>query len=63
MSVSHTLAKETEIKPLNGPEDWIEWNRKLKDTFGLAGLWKVLTGESAKPTDQDIDKLATWEEN
>ena len=63
MSVSHALTKATEIKPLNGPEDWVEWNRKLRGTLGLAGLWKVLTGESAKPTDQDTDKLAIWEEN
>ena len=63
MSISHALTKATEIKPLNGPEDWVDWNRKLRGTLGLAGLWKVLTGESAKPTDQDTDKLATWEDN
>ena len=51
------------MKPLNGPEDWVEWNRMLRGTLEIAGLWRVLIGESAKQTDQDIDKLATWEEN
>ncbi len=63
MFVSHALTKATEIKLLNGLEDWVEWNRNLRVTLGLAGLWKVLTGESAKSTDQDTDKLAIWEEN
>lgn len=43
---------------LNGLEDWVEWNRKLQDILGLARLWKILTEESAKPTDQNIEKLA-----
>ena len=51
MSISHALTKATEIKPLNRPEDWVDWNRKLRGTLGLVGLWKVFTGESAKPTD------------
>ncbi len=63
MSVFHALTKATEIKLLNRRGDWVEWNRNLRSTLGLAGLWKVLTGKSAKPTDQDSDKLAIWEEN
>ena len=35
----------------------------MQDTFGLSRLWRVFIEESAKPTDQDADKLATWEEN
>ena len=63
MSISYALTKATEIKPLNGPEDLVDWNRKLRGTLGLAGLWKVLIGESAKLIDQDINKLAIWEDN
>lgn len=50
ISISHALTKAIEIKPLNGPEDLIEWKKKLRDIHGLARLWKVLTRESAKPT-------------
>lgn len=58
MSVSHALTKATEIKLLNRLEDSIEWNRKLQGVLGFAGLWRVLIGESTKPTDQNTDKLA-----
>ena len=51
------------MKPLNRPKSWVEWNRNLQGTLGLTGLWKVLTGESAKPTNQDTNKLTIWEEN
>ena len=63
MFVSHALTKATEIEPLNGLEDWIEWNKKLWGTLGLAGLWKVLAKEFTKSTNQDTNKLAIWEEN
>ena len=38
ISIFHALTKATEIKLLNKPEDWVDWNRKLQGTFGLAGL-------------------------
>ncbi len=63
MSVSHAVMKATAIKLLKGPEDWVERNKKLWGKLSLVGLWKVLTEESAKPTDQDTDKLAICEEN
>ena len=63
MSIFHTLTKALKIKALNGLEDWVDWNRKLQGTLGLARLWKVLIRESAKLTDQNTNKLATWEDN
>lgn len=63
ISVSHSLIKITEIKPLNRPKDWPKWNKKLQGTLGLAGLEKVLTAESAKLTNQNIDILKIWNKN
>lgn len=43
-SVTYALQAVSEIKKLNGPEDWEKWNRKLKG-HGLVDLWEILTGE------------------
>lgn len=48
---------------MNRPENWVECNRKLWGILGLAGLENIITKKSAKLTNQDIDKLAIWEEN
>ncbi|MCJ1271778.1 hypothetical protein MMC22_011683 [Lobaria immixta] len=45
-SITSALNKASEIKKLNGPDDWVEWNRKLRGHLGMVGLWKILTGET-----------------
>ncbi len=37
--VTNALAQAAQIKPqLNGPDDWVEWNRKLNGTLAIANL-------------------------
>ena len=61
--VTNALTQAAQIKPqLNGPDDWVEWNRKLNGTLAIANLWKVLTGDKAQPADTD-ESYATWEDN
>lgn len=57
MSISYALTNAMEIKLLNELENWVDWNKKLQGILGLAGLWKILTEEFAKPTDHDTNKL------
>lgn len=58
MFISHLLIKQIIIKQLKGLKDWVEWDRKLQDILGLAGLWKVLTRKSAKLINKNTEKLA-----
>lgn len=61
--ITNALTQAAQIKPqLNGPDDWVEWNRKLNGTLAIANLWKVLTGDKAQPADTD-ESYATWEDN
>lgn len=58
--VTNALTQAAQIKPqLNGPDDWVEWNRKLNGTLAIANLWKVLTGDKAPPADTDFENYAT----
>lgn len=47
---------------LNGPDYWMEWNRKLNGTLAIANLWKVLTGERS-PLAETYKSFAIWEDN
>lgn len=48
-SITSALNKASDIKKLNGPEDWVEWNRHLKGHLGMVDLWEVLTGDQPEP--------------
>ena len=61
--VINALTQATQIKPqLNGPDDWVEWNRKLNSTLAIANLWKVLIRDKDPPANTD-DSYATWKDN
>lgn len=59
------MSRAAQIKPqLDGPDDWVEWNRKLNGTLAIANLWKVLTRNKALLTDTDVESYATfWGDN
>lgn len=59
-SVTYALKTLSKIKKLNGPDDWEEWNRKLKGHLGLVDLWKVLTGERPAPVIGTAEH-STWQ--
>lgn len=44
-SITSALNKASDIKKLNGPDDWVVWNRSLRGHLGMVGLWKTLTSE------------------
>ena len=48
-SVTSSLNEAAKIKKLNGPDDWVEWNRKLRGHLGMVDLWTTLTGTATVP--------------
>ncbi|MCJ1427239.1 hypothetical protein MMC29_005142, partial [Sticta canariensis] len=44
-SIASSLSDASKIKKLNGPDDWVEWNRNLEEHLGMVDLWEILTGE------------------
>lgn len=60
MSEIGVLAEAMKISPLNGPNDWPIWNRKLKGYLSAIGWWKILTGETPQPNIQDDERYQTW---
>lgn len=60
--IASALNKATEIIKLNGPNNWVEWNRRLRGHLGVVGLWKTLTGETPAPATGTPEYIA-WEGN
>ena len=58
--INHALAKAMDIKPLQEPGNWHEWNNKLSAMLRMAGVWKILTDPGVKPV--DAEKLIEYEE-
>lgn len=48
-TVISVLIETSKIKQLNGPDDWVEWNRSLKGHLGIVDLWTTLTGDVPAP--------------
>ncbi|MCJ1270664.1 hypothetical protein MMC22_010561 [Lobaria immixta] len=61
-SITSALNKASEIKKLNGPDDWVEWNRKLRGHLGMVSLWKILTGETPAPVTETAEHTV-WQLN
>ena len=49
--VASSLSEASKIKKLNGPDDWVEWNRSLEGHLGMVDLWEILTGEAPAPAE------------
>ena len=61
-SITSALNKASKIKKLNGPDDWVEWNQKLRGHLGMVGLWKILTGETPAPVTETAEHTV-WQLN
>lgn len=48
--ITSAFSEASKIKALNGPEDWVEWNRKLNAHLGMADLCSTLTGDGPEPS-------------
>lgn len=59
-SITSALNEAAKIKKLNGPDDWVKWNRKLRGHLGMISLWKVLTGERPAPATNTTEHTV-WE--
>ena len=59
-SVTSALNEAAKIKKLNGPDDWVEWNRKLRGHLGMVDLWTTLTGTITVPT-EGTSQHTSWE--
>ncbi|MCJ1263342.1 hypothetical protein MMC22_003212 [Lobaria immixta] len=46
---SSTLTEAAHIKPLNGRDDWTEWDEKLQGQLGMIDLYVILTNASHEP--------------
>lgn len=61
-AVTSALDKASEIAKLNGPDDWIEWNRKLRGHLGMVDLWATLTGDAPEPATETPEHRYIMEE-
>lgn len=61
-SITSALNEAAKIKKLNGPDDWVEWNRKLRGHLEMVSLWEVLTGERPAPA-ADTAEHTVWKTN
>lgn len=61
-SITSALNKASDIKKLNGPDDWVVWNRSLRGHLGMVGLWKTLTSELPAPVTRSAEHIA-WQAN
>ncbi|MCJ1470015.1 hypothetical protein MMC07_008660, partial [Pseudocyphellaria aurata] len=59
-AVTIALNKASEITKLNGLDDWMEWNRKLRGHLGMVDLWATLTGDVPQPTSETPERTL-WE--
>ncbi|MCJ1427119.1 hypothetical protein MMC29_005022 [Sticta canariensis] len=53
-SMASSLSDASKIKKLNGPDDWVEWNRNLGH-LGMVDLWEILTGEVPAPAEGTLE--------
>ncbi|MCJ1428807.1 hypothetical protein MMC29_006718 [Sticta canariensis] len=58
--VTSSLNKAAKIKKLNGPDDWVEWNRRLRGHLGMVDLWTTLTGTATIPA-EGTPQHTLWE--
>ena len=62
--VSNALPQAAQIKSqLNGPDNWVEWNRNLNSILAIANLWKVLTVDKSPSSDADDETYIICEDN
>lgn len=61
-TVMSSLNEASKIPKLNGPDDWVLWNQKLKGHLGMVNMYKVLTGEDPAPAVED-STYRTWSMN
>lgn len=54
-SVTSILYMASVITKLNGPDDWLEWNRELRGHLGMVDLWATLIGEVPAPAKETTD--------
>ena len=50
-AMASSLLNASKIKKLNGPDDWVEWNRNLEGHLGMVDLWEILTVEVPAPAE------------
>ena len=58
-TVTSSLSDASKIKKLNGPDDWVEWNRNLEGHLGMVDLWDILTGQVPAPA-KGIQEHSIW---
>jgi hypothetical protein len=51
-NISSSLSEASDISKLNGPDDWVVWNRTLKGHLSMIDLWDILTGADIKPDEK-----------
>ena len=60
---SSTLNEAAKIKPLQGRDDWIEWDEKLQGQLGMIDLYVILTDPTHRPSPEDNPKEhRKWDE-
>lgn len=62
-TVMSSLNEASKIPKLNGPDDWVPWNRKLKGHLGMVNMYKMLTGEDPEPVTAEDASLTRWKLN
>ena len=62
---SSTLAEAACIKPLNGRDDWTEWDKKLQGQLGMIDLYAILTDatheRNATTSPKEYNKWAKYQ--
>ena len=46
-----SLSNTSKIRKLNGPNDWVGWNRNLERHLGKVDSWQILIGELPAPAE------------